>query len=184
MSREPERTGHHVHRERPGEVAPDLGPAVRRQGFDQPACLELDGVGVAVGHLGLAQPPGERIAMAPMLVAVERQHARTDDLCRGEPRIVDREAGCVAHDLDAQVPARDQPAVEDRHPRDGLVLAQARQRRVRVRVQLIERQRRPEREATLDRGHGVRRWPVSRRRRAGAAHRAGRSPRASGRPSC
>ena len=123
---EPERTGHHVHRERPGEVAPDLGLAVRRQGFDQPACLELDGVGVAVGHLGLAQAPGERIAVASVLVAVERQHARTDDLRRGEPGIVDREAGCVAHHLDAQVPARDQPAVEDRHPRDGLVLAQAR----------------------------------------------------------
>ena len=116
----------------------------------------LDGVGVAVGHLRLAQPPGERIAMAPVLVAVERQHARTDDLCRGEPGIVDREAGCIAHDLDAQVAASDQPAIEDRHPRDGLVLAQARQRRVRVGIELIERDRRPEREATLDRLHEVR----------------------------
>ena len=61
--------------------------------------------------------------------------------------------GGVPHDLDAQVPARDEPAAEDGHPRDGLALAQAGQRRVRFRVELVERQRRAQREPPLERGH-------------------------------
>ena len=130
-----ERTGH-PHGERAGEVAPDLGPTGGARSSTSRACLELDRRRCSGLHLGLAKAPGERVAMASVLVAVERQHARPDDLCGGEARIVDREAGGVAHDLDAQVPARDQPAVEDGQPRDRLTLAEARERGVRIHVEL------------------------------------------------
>ena len=58
-------------------------------------------------HSHLRQPErvGERIAMASVLRAVERQHARAEHLSGREARIVDRERRRVAHHLDAS--ARD-----------------------------------------------------------------------------
>ena len=72
--------------------------------------------GEAVLHLGPRRTPGKRVAMALVLVAIERQHARADDLGRREAGIVDGEARGVAHHLDAQVATGHEPAVEDRHP--------------------------------------------------------------------
>ena len=65
-------------------------------------------------------------------------------LRRREARIVDREPRRVAHDLDAQVAARHDPAVEDGHPGDRLALAQASPGVVGLRVELCERDRRAE----------------------------------------
>ena len=79
--------------------------------------------------------------MAPMLVAVERQHAGSDHPSRREAGIVDRETLSVAHDVDAQIAAGDHPAVEDRDPRNWLMLAQARQRVIGLDLEVMQRQR-------------------------------------------
>ena len=54
--------------------------------------------------------PRERRAVALVLVAVEREHARADDAPGREARVVDRERGRVAHDLQREIAAQDEPA--------------------------------------------------------------------------
>ena len=62
--------------------------------------------------------------MAPVLVAVEREHARADDLCGREARVVDGERARIAHRLQHEIAPGDEPRVERRHPRDRLALAE------------------------------------------------------------
>ena len=83
-----------------------------------------------------AQRPGERVAVPPVLVAIQRQHARANDTGGREPRIVDREGARVAQHGLGQISARHQPAAQRRQPRDRLGLAQAPQRGVGIRGQL------------------------------------------------
>ena len=74
--------------------------------------------------------------MAPMLLPVEREHARADDLSGREPRVVDREDDRVSHHLQGEVAAGHDPGLQRGHPRDGLVLPEPRERRVRVVLEL------------------------------------------------
>ena len=63
---------------------------------------------------------GERRAVAAVLGAVEREHARPDDAAGREARVVDRERLRRVHHLHREVAPRDEPAVEHRHPRHRL----------------------------------------------------------------
>ena len=76
----------------------------------------------------------ERRAVALVLVAVEREHARADDAPGREARVVDREGGRVAHDLQREVAAQDEPAAEGRQPHHGRALAQAGEQGMSVRA--------------------------------------------------
>ena len=80
--------------------------------------------------------PRERIAVAAVLRAVEREHARADHPAGGEARVVDGERLRVAHHLQREVAPRDEPALERGQPRHRLPLAKARQQRMRVELQL------------------------------------------------
>jgi hypothetical protein len=91
--------------------------------------------------------------MATVLVAVERQHARTDHLGGREPGVIDGEASGIAHRLDAQVAPRHQPAVEDGNPGDGFMVPQSGQRAVRISIEPLERELGAERISTLLRDH-------------------------------
>ena len=79
-----------------------------------------------------------QVAVALVLGPVEREHARADHLPGREARVVDRERGGVAHHLHSQVAPGDEPAVQYGHPRHRLGLAQAREQRVRVRLELVQ----------------------------------------------
>ena len=102
--------------------------------------------GEALAHGVEPERPGERRAVAPVLGAVEREHARPDDLAGGEARVVDGERLGVAHHLHGEVAPRDEPAAERGQPGDRLVLAQPREQRVRVGLELGERAAAPDRE--------------------------------------
>ena len=111
----------------------------RRKVGDQPASLGITGGGEPFSSIGAEERPGKRVAVAAMLLAVERQHARPDDLGRREPRVVDGEPAGVAHDLDAEVPPGDQPAIEHRDPGDWLGSRRRARSVVRPAIQLLER---------------------------------------------
>ena len=102
--------------ERAREGAPQLGLAVGLDGVDQPVDLGGDDLGEALAHRLQAKRARERRAVALVLVAVEREHARADDAPGREARVVDRERGRVAHDLQREVAAQDEPAAERRQP--------------------------------------------------------------------
>ena len=132
--------------ERSGELAPQLGAARRRERVDQPVGLLGDRRAEALAHGVEPERPRERVAMALVRRALERQHARPDDLPGREARILDRERLRVAHHAHRQVAARHQPAVQRRQPGHRLVLAQAREHGVWIGLQLRERHRRADRE--------------------------------------
>ena len=79
--------------------------------------------------------------MAPMLLAVERKHARPDHLGGRETRVVHRVRLLVTHHLEHQITAGHEPGVERRHPRHGLALAQPGKCLVRVLLEHRKRQR-------------------------------------------
>ena len=139
--------------ERPGQVAAHLRVSVGRQRPDQPPSLAADLLGKAAPGVRSQEGAGERVTVATVLLAVERQHARADDLRGREPRVVDGVSAGIAHHVDAQVASGDQPAIEHRNPGDGLVLAEVGQGSVRIDVELVQRQRRAPREPGLSRGH-------------------------------
>ena len=139
-----ERRGDHLDRQWTGQIATDLGTATGREGGDQRPCGVLDACREPRGHLRLVECRRERVAVPAVLRAIEREHARPDDLRRGEARIVDGEAISVAHDLDAQVPPRDQPAAEDGQPRDRLDRTELREQLVRPPGERVERDGRAE----------------------------------------
>ena len=93
-------------RQRAGELAAQLGAARRLQFGDDLAGQVRDGVGERASHLRQPERVAERIAVARVFRAVERQHARAEHLRRREARIVDRERRRVTHHLDGQC-ARD-----------------------------------------------------------------------------
>ena len=71
---------------------------------EQPLDLALHDPAEPLGHRIESKRPRERIAVAPVLVAVEGEHARADDLCGREARVVDGE----------RAPDRASPAARDR----------------------------------------------------------------------
>ena len=84
--------------------------------------------------------------MAAMLLPVEREHARADDLGGRESRVVDGVDDRVSHHLQREVAAGHDPGLQRGHPRDGLVLPQPSESGVRVVLELCERDRCADRE--------------------------------------
>ncbi len=82
---------------------------------------------------------GEGRTVAGVPRAVQREHARADHLGRGEPRVVDRERPGVTENLDGQVIPGDQPGAEDRHPAGRGRGAEPGQHRMRIGLQVGQR---------------------------------------------
>ena len=137
---------HHLDRERAGEIAPQVGAAVAFHEPDQPVDLPSHDGREPLVHRLEAKRPREGIAMAPVLLPVEREHARADDLSGREAWIVDREHDRVSHHLQGEVAAGHDPGLQRGDPRDRLVLPEPRERRVRVVLELLERDRGADRE--------------------------------------
>ena len=78
VSAQPERVHHDRGGERAREAAPQLGPPGRLEGVDQPLGLRGDDGGEALAHRVEAERARERRAVAAVLGAVEREHARPD----------------------------------------------------------------------------------------------------------
>ena len=74
-----------------------------------------------------------------MVCAVEREHARADDLPGRETGIVHGECVGIAHHLEREVAPRDEPTIQRRQPRDRLPFAEAGEERVRVSLELRDR---------------------------------------------
>jgi hypothetical protein len=126
-------------RQRTRESAPQIRAAVGLDRVDQPLGLLRHLLREAGPHGGEAERAGEGVAMAAVVLAVEREHARTDDLAGGEPRVLDREGRRVAHHLQREVAPGDEPPVQRGQPGHGLSLAQQREQRVRIVLELRER---------------------------------------------
>ena len=136
---EPERARDDRGRQRSGELAAQLGAPRRSDRVGEPLGLLGDDGAEARVHRRQPERRGERGAVARVLVAVEREHARPDDPRRGEARVVDREGRVGAQDRQREVAPRDQPGAERRDPCHRLARTQAREQRVRVRVERFER---------------------------------------------
>ena len=108
-------------------IAPEVGRPVRLDRVDQRVDLARDHGREALADGVEPERARERVTVAPMLLAVEREHARPDHLRGRETRVVDRVRLRVAHHLEDEVAPRHEPGVEHRHPRDRLALAQARE---------------------------------------------------------
>src|SRR3954454_11771514 len=130
----PERGGPRARGERPGERAAQLGRARGLDGVDQAVDLGGDHVGEALPDGLQAKRPRERRAVALVLVAVQGEHARADDPTGREARVVDGERLCGAHDVQRDVAAHDQPAVQRGHPRQRRALAQPGEERMSARA--------------------------------------------------
>ena len=110
---ESEALGHHGRRQRAGQLGAQLGPLAERR--DQATGLGLDERLEALGDLAGAVRRDERLAVAGVGGAVERQHARADDAGRREARIVHRERGRVAEHLDGGRPPGDEEPTDRRY---------------------------------------------------------------------
>ena len=146
--REPERAGHDRRRQRAGEAAPQLALPGGRERVQQQGGLLAHRAGQRLAHGAEPQRRDEGRPVAVVLGPVEREHARPDDPRGREPRVLDRERLRVAHRGEREVAARDEPAVDRRQPRDRLALAQAGQQRVRRALELLDRRRGADREAS------------------------------------
>ena len=144
---ETKRDGHGRDREWPRERDAQIRLAERRDPVEQPLAQLLDHVREAIPDGREAEGAGERAPVPSVLRAVEREHARADDLSRREARVVDRVGIGVAHHLEHQVAARHEPAVEHGQPGDRLALAQPVEQRMRARpFEVGDRRRRADRE--------------------------------------
>jgi hypothetical protein len=124
--------------QRTREAAAQLRAPVRLDRGDQPLGLGPDELRESLLHRVEAERPRERGAMAPVFGAVEREHARTDDLPGGETGIVDREGRWVAHRLQGEIAPGDEPAPERGEPGNRLALTQPREKRMRIELELLE----------------------------------------------
>jgi hypothetical protein len=111
-----ERARHDGDRQRPRETAPQLCSAGRLQRVDQPLGLLGHQRREARMHRPTAKRASERVAVAAVLLAVAREHARANHAPRGEARVVDGERPRVAHHLHCEVVPRDEPALQGRQP--------------------------------------------------------------------
>src|SRR5581483_4173415 len=121
------------------ELAPQLGAPVRRACVEQRVDLVLDERPEPFLHRGGAEGASEGRPVARVLGAVAREHARSDDACRGEALVVDRERLGVAHHGDRELAAGDEPAAQRLDPADRPDL---REERMRVGLELLERDQR------------------------------------------
>ena len=80
----------------------------------------------------------EPVAWVEVLGAVAREHALTHDLRGREPRIVHGQPFVVAHRGEREVASRHEPRAERLDPGDRLGLAQPRERRMRVSLELFD----------------------------------------------
>ena len=120
-------------RQRPRELAAQLRAPVRLDRVDQPLGRRLDDSREALAHRVEPERPRERVAVTAVLGAVEREHARPDDLAGREPGIVDREGRrSRASPCSARSRRVTSQAAQRGEPRDRLALAQPREQRMRV----------------------------------------------------
>src|ERR1035438_6448550 len=126
---EPERLGDDCYRKRPGQAGAQVAGARGLHRGHQAAGPGLDEGRHPGPHLRVAEAAGERAAMAGVLGAIEREHARADHPGGREPRVIHGEYRHVAHDAQRQVAAGDQPAAESGQPRHGLALPEPGQHR-------------------------------------------------------
>ena len=152
---EAERVRHHRDRQRAGDGAPQLRVAGRLDGVDQPLGLFAHHLREPIAHGGEPERARERFPVPPVLVAVEREHARPDHLAGGEARVVDGEGLRVPHHLHREITPRDEPPVEHGQPGHRLPLAQARQQRVRVVLELLQARVRADRKPHASRDTGA-----------------------------
>ena len=124
--------------ERSGNIAPDLCPPPRGQSQYQVASVVLDPLREPLPYLGQTKGGRERIAMAAVFWAIERQHARPHHLGSREAGIIDGEGFGIPHHFDAQVTTGHQPATESGHPRNRLGFPQPGEMGVRVAMKLLE----------------------------------------------
>ena len=133
-SASPSACGHDRRGERAGEAAPQLGRArAARSRRSSRSTSSATSVREALPHRrrrrnGRANGARWRVVLG----AVEREHARADHLPGREARVVDGERLGVAHHLQREVAARDEPAVQRRQPRHRLALAQPGEQRMSV----------------------------------------------------
>ena len=73
---------------------------------------------VFVELISRREPVGERRSVTVVALTVGREHRWSDDLGRGEPGVVDREALWIAHDLDCGAASGDHPGLEGGDPCD------------------------------------------------------------------
>jgi hypothetical protein len=111
---------------------------VRLERVDQPFGRRLNERREARSHCVEAKRRCERIAVAAVLSAVEREHARPNDLACGEAGIVDREARRVAQRPQREIAPCHEPAPQRGQPRHRLALAQPRVQRMRIELELVE----------------------------------------------
>ena len=106
---------------------------------DKPGCLGLD-PGFQLCERAPTVRRDERRPVPGVLVAVEGEHRRTDDLAGGESGVVDRQRVGVAHRVDRRVTRQHQPPVGGVDPHDLAALPKRMQvLRVRVRAgQLLQ----------------------------------------------
>jgi len=136
---EAERLGHDRDGQRAGHRAAELGLAVWLDSADQ--AFGLGAAERVEPGVDLLRPEGagKRGPVAGVPRAVQREHARPDDLGRGEPGIIDGERPRVPQHLDGHVIPGDQPGPEDRHPANRGGGPQPGQHRMRVRLQVGQR---------------------------------------------
>ena len=136
---ETERLGHHGRGQRPGHGPAELGVPPGRDRVHQAAGLSAREGGQPGTDLIGPEGTGERSPVPGVLGAVEREHARPDHLGRGEPGIIDRERPRITHDLDRQVVPGDHPGAQDRYPADRRGRPEPGEHRMRIRLQLSQR---------------------------------------------
>ena len=123
----------------PGHGPAQFGRAVRLDDRHQAAGLGPGEQGEPRVHLVVPEGAVKRTPVARVRRAVQREHARPDHLGRGETRIVDGESPRVAEDRRGQVVPGDEPGAQDRHPADRRSGAQPGQHRMRIGLQVRQR---------------------------------------------
>ncbi len=115
-SSSPSARRHRGDRERPAELRSKIGRPPCGDPLEQALALGLDELREPLVHRPQTEGARERRPMSLVLRAVERQHARPDDLRRREARVVDGEGLRVAHHGEREVASRHEPPVERRQP--------------------------------------------------------------------
>lgn len=129
---QPQKIAHYGGCERPGEVTPQLGLPTGSDQLDKPRDLGRDEV---PPQRFRAQASSERVVLAGVCRAVQGQHARADNACGGEPRVVYGERPAVLQHLDGQVVAGHQPRIQFRYPAHRIGLPHLPEQRIRVLVE-------------------------------------------------
>ena len=127
--------------QRPRQRRPQVSARAGRRhlvetAFDDPLDVGPEALGQAAGP----ERRDEGVAVAGVVGAVGRQHARPDHPGGREPGIVNRERRRIAQHLDGGGPPGDEEGIEGRHPRDRRGFPEPCEVRMGVAGQLVERE--------------------------------------------